>query len=397
MERLIELSERKKAEVPSKFRRYLFNTVTLKGRLTGISGARGSGKTTLMLQLMAEHFPKKGEAMYISLDDLYFSGSRLLNLAEDFERKGGKCLFVDEVHKYEGWSQELKIIYDNLNRLKVVFSSSSALQIYKGSHDLSRRALMYRLQGLSFREFLEFKHGQSFSKLTLEQIVSGAENITKDIYSEIRPYKFFDEYLNIGYYPFFIEDEITYHERLHATINLLIETDLPAVESIDYRSSLKLKKLLFLLSEMVPFKPNIAKLAMQLDVTRPTLMRYLEMLHRAQILMLLGKETRGVSALNKPEKIYLHNTNLFHALNYLNPNTGSMRETFFLNQVSHLYNVHYSDKTDFLVNSKYYFEIGGKNKSSKQIRDLKNAFIVKDDIEYGTGNIIPLYLFGFLY
>ena len=342
-------------------------------------------------------FPNSSDALYISIDDLYFSGNNLLNFAEIFARKGGKCLFIDEVHKYPNWSQELKNIYDNIPEINIVFTSSSALQIYKGSHDLSRRVLMYSLKGMSFREFLELKYNYNFDSIKLDEILSFPEKSSSNIINKIKPYKYFSEYLSSGYFPFFIDGSTDYLSRIVSTINLVLEYDLPTIESIDYKSVYKLKKLIYLLSLMVPYKPNISKLAQQIEVTRSTLLKYLDMLHRAHILLLLGKDSMGINLINKPEKIYLHNPNLFYALNPEMPNIGSIRETFFINQLSQKHKINYSDKVDFLVDNKYSFEIGGKNKTRKQIKEVENAFIVKDDIEFGYENVIPLYLFGFLY
>ncbi|OFX18022.1 MAG: AAA family ATPase [Bacteroidetes bacterium GWA2_31_9] len=397
MERLIELSQKKIQNVPTEFKRYLFKKINLDNRLIGISGARGSGKTTLLLQLLVEHYSENKQAMYISLDDLYFTKNELVYFAENFVKKGGKCLFIDEVHKYPNWSQELKNIYDNLPELKVIFTSSSALQIYKGSHDLSRRALIYNLAGLSFREFLTIKYKIDFEEISLNDILEFPEKISNTITNKIKPFQYFTEYLKNGFYPFCNDNESDYQSRLLATINLVIENDLLAIESIDYKSIVKLKKLILILPQMVPYKPNITQLAEQIETTRSTLMKYLDILFRAQILFLLNKDTMGINLLNKPEKIYLHNPNLYYALCTEQPNIGSIRETFFVNQISHNHKICYSDSADFFVNNKYTFEIGGKNKTRKQIKDSENAFIVKDDIEYGYENVIPLYLFGFLY
>lgn len=397
MERLIELSQKKIQNVPTEFKRYLFKKINLDNRLVGISGARGSGKTTLLLQLLSEYYPDNKHAMYISLDDIYFIKNELVYFAENFVREGGKCLFIDEVHKYPNWSQELKNVYDNLPELKVIFTSSSALQIYKGSHDLSRRALIYNLVGLSFREFLSIKYKIEFDEISLNDILEFSEKISNNITNKIKPYQYFTEYLKYGFYPFCFDNETDYHSRLMSTINLVIENDLPAIESIDYKSILKLKKLLLIISQMVPFKPNISQLAEQIETTRSTLMKYLDILFRAQILFLLNKDTFGINLLNKPEKIYLHNPNLYYTLNSEQPNIGSIRETFFVNQISHNHKIYYSDTADFFVDNKYTFEIGGKNKTRKQIKNSENAFVIKDDIEYGFENVIPLYLFGFLY
>lgn len=341
--------------------------------------------------------PDSTEALYVSLDDVYFSENKLVYFAEDFYRKGGNYLFLDEVHKYPNWSQELKNIYDNLPNLKIVFTSSSALDIYKGSHDLSRRALVYHLPGLSFREFIELKYNIQLPVITLEDVLTREPENTWNYLEKIRPLKILPEYLKYGVYPFFIESEGTYLERLLATVNLVTETDLPPVYHLDYYSVQKIKAMLAIISGIVPFKPNIKKLAEQAGTTRDSLLKYLFYLEKAQIVKRLTKNTKGINFLNKPDKLYLDNTNLMYALANNQPETGTIRETFFLHQLSVNHQVYYPEKGDFLVDNKYLFEVGGRNKTGKQIAGMDNAWIITDNIEYRIGNKIPLWLFGFLY
>ncbi len=396
MERLKRLSNEAMRRVPGEFVRSLMNEIDRGQQMFGITGARGSGKTILMLQ-MAKKVKERSSSIYVSLDDIYFSENKLIYFAEEFHAMGGENLFLDEVHKYPGWSQELKNIYDNLPELKVVFTASSALDIYKGAYDLSRRAVVYNLPGLSFREFLTFKYKIMFPPLSLEEILFSKEALYASILDRIKPLPLFREYLEFGYYPFFKVAGKNYHRLLLNTVNQVIENDLPAIYNIDYHAMLKIKKLLVILSRIVPFKPNIEKLASQTGVTRDTLLKYLYYLDKAQIIKRIDRDTHGINLLNKPEKIYLNNTNLFYALNDLIHDTGALRETFFLNQLSTKHTVTYPEKGDFLVDGKYLFETGGKNKTQKQIGGIKNSYIVADNTEYRFENKIPIWLFGFLY
>ncbi len=396
MDRLIQISNRAVANTPGKFKRFLFEEIDLSQRLIGISGARGSGKTILLLQLLKK-MQKQKKTLYVSLDDVFFSENRLIYFAEDFYKKGGELLFLDEVHRYKNWSQELKNIYDSLPDLQVVFTSSSALDIYRGSHDLSRRLIMYQLPGLSLREYIEFQYDIKFPAIALENILSNHQEFCNTINQKIRPIAVFLEYLRSGYYPFFKESGETYLQKLNNTVNLAVELDLPAIHDIDYRAIIKIKKILSILSRIVPYKPNIEKLAKQVGTTRDTLLRYLYYLEKARIVKWLVSNTYGINYLNKPDKLYLDNTNLAYAISTVLPDIGNLRETFFLNQLSAKHLVTYPKKADFLVDNQYTFEIGGKNKTQKQIQGTKNAFIAADDIEFGFENKIPLWLFGFLY
>lgn len=379
------------------FVRFLWNIIDWNNRLIGISGARGAGKTTLILQYLKTNFGFSEDAVYLELDHIYFAENSLYEYASQFEKTGGKILFLDEVHKYKNWSHDLKLIYDNIPSLKVVFTSSSALEIYKGSHDLSRRVILYQLPGLSLREFVHLKYNLELPLLTLDEILSESRKISLELSKEIKPIKFYKEYIQKGYYPIFTENENMVHEKLLNVLNVVLENDLPIIFKIDFNSVINLKKLISIISRLVPYKPNIKKLSEQIGVTRETLLRYLFYLEKAQIVKWLGKDTFGINFLNKPEKIYLQNTNLIYALAQTMTNEGNVRETFFLSQLGVGNSVAYSEKGDFIVNQKYIFEVGGKSKSRKQIEGIPNAFIVKDDIEFSVGNIIPLWMFGLLY
>jgi len=350
-----------------------------------------------MLLQYLKSLPKPTTGLYASLDDVYFTDNKLIYFAEEYYRLGGTVLLLDEVHKYPNWSQELKNIYDTLPDLKVIFTSSSALEIHKGSHDLSRRAHLYNLFGLSFREFLELKYKIKLPILTIDSITEDHSNITNIILNDIKPLPLFKEYLKTGYYPFFLDSKSDYLNQLTSTINLVLESDLPAIHRIDFSSIIKMKNLLYVISKIVPFKPNIEKLSKQTNTTRETLLKYLYYLDRAQVVKLLGSDSIGINYLNRPKKVFLANTNIAYALSNNNVAIGNIRETFFINQLSVKSSVTYPNKGDFKINDKLTFEVGGKSKDYKQIAGLKDSFIAADDIESGFGNKIPLWLFGFLY
>ncbi len=395
MEKLITKSAIKIEQTPQEFKRYLFDKINYKQRLIGIRGARGVGKTTLLLQI-AYRF-KNEKVLYVSLDDLFFSSNTLYNLAEKFYQKGGVLLLLDEVHKYPNWSREIKLIYDDFPNLKVIFTSSSILDIYKGESDLSRRAIAYELKSLSFREYLVLFENEEFPIFSLEEITENHQEIALKILKKIKPLAYFQEFLKIGAFPFYMGNKEEYYQQVLQTINLILEVDLPSIENTDYQNVVKIKRLLYILALSVPFTPNISKLSEKVDLSRNVLVQVLHWLSKAHLIHAYYKSGRSISALNKPDKIWLHNTNLSYALASYQPDKGNLRETFFLSQLSVLNEVSIPKKGDFYINNKYTFEVGGKNKTTQQIKGLENAFVVKDDIEVGVFNEIPLWLFGFLY
>ena len=396
MERLRQLSLKAAQRTTVDFQRFLYSRINWNRQLIGITGARGSGKTVMLLQYLKQLLETE-DALYVSLDDVYFANNKLVYFAEDFVKYGGTYLLLDEVHKYPNWSQEIKNIYDNFPELKVVFTSSSALEIHKGTHDLSRRAIMYNMPGLSFKEFLKLKHQIELPEFSLEQILNNSDKLVNIVLEKIKPLPYFNEYIKEGYYPYFLNTETDYLKQLLTSLNLVIEIDLPAIFNIDFSSIIKLKSLLNVISRIVPFKPNIEKLARQTNTSRETLLKYLYYLDKAQIIQWLGSDARGINYMNKPDKIFLGNTNISYALSGDKSDRGNLRETFFLNQLSVNHIVTYPKEGDFLVDEKYLFEIGGKNKNNKQIKGIENTFVVADDIEYGFKNKIPLWIFGFLY
>jgi predicted AAA+ superfamily ATPase len=397
MKRLRENSDRRISQSPDKFFRFLLENIDWDNRLIGISGARGAGKTTLILQYLRENFSSSEKAIYLELDDLYFAENSLINFAETFYKEGGSLLVLDEIHKYKGWSHDLKLIYDRYDSLKVVFTSSSALELYKGSHDLSRRLIMYNLPGLSLREYANFRYGIVLPKISFEQLIMNSREIGFGFPKDLLPLKLFKEYQQYGYYPFFNDNVDTYHDRLLNTLNLILENDLPIIFNIDFNSVLNLKKLMSIIARIVPYKPNIKKLADQIGVTRETLLRYLFYLEKAHVIKWVGRDTHGINYLNKPEKLYLQNTNLIYALAEDSANIGAVRETFVLNQLSVNHNITYPGTGDFLVDGRFTLEVGGKSKTIKQIAEIKDAYLVKDNIEFGTTGIIPIWMLGLLY
>lgn len=398
MEKLFQFSASRIDSVDTSFNRYLWNKIKWDNRLIAITGARGVGKTTLLLQYIRENLNERpDEVIYVNMDDLYFSKNTLVDFADKFVKKGGKYLFLDEVHKYRNWSQEIKNSYDYFPDLKIVLTGSSALDIYKGKADLSRRAILYKMQGLSFREFIALKYNYYFPALDLDDLLNDAPKRIPAILEKIKPLKLFEEYLQFGYYPFFREGEAEFQIRLKQTVNHILDSDLPSVENIDFNAVNYLRKLISILAEIVPYKPNIVKLSQQVGVSRETLVRYLYLLEKADLIILLQTSAHGISKMNKPEKIYLNNPNLVYSLADNQSNQGTLRETFFLNQLQVSHSINWSEKSDFLVDDKYTFEIGGKNKNRKQISGIENAFVAADNIEYAQQNKIPLWLFGFLY
>lgn len=384
-------------QVPLKFERYLLHEINWENRLIAIKGARGSGKTTLMLQYILKNFNLDNTVLYISMEDLFFYKNTLVSLADEFVLNGGQFLFLDEVHKYPDWAREIKLIYDKHKNLHIVFTSSSILEITKAKYDLSRRVVEYYLKELSLREYIELKSGIKLNVFSFYQLIENHPEIARDIVKKIKPIFEFNNYNLYGAYPFFIESETEYFNKLKNVINIVLENDLSAVYNIDFSQVHKIKKLLYAVATSVPFKPNISKLSERIGVSRPTLLMYLNYLKNAEIIYQLNTTSIGISSMAKPEKIYLHNSNILKTIAENNYNTGNIRETFFLNQLSAKNKVSYSNEIDFIVNNKYNFEIGGANKQQKQIKNLHNAFIVKDNIESGFDNIIPLWLFGFLY
>lgn len=395
MDELIEYSVKILDQVECLFTRKV--DIDWNDRLIGLTGARGVGKTTYLLNHMKENLYPEDKALYVSLDDLYFSTHTLVELADEWLKRGGTHLFLDEIHKYENWSQELKNIYDRYKKLKVIFTGSSLLHIFHGQADLSRRAVLYTLNGLSFREFLQIETGIELPIFTVEELIQNHESIAQEIAKKIKPFTYFDDYLSYGYYPFYLESKTTYHRKLMATINLMLEVDLPYLRHVEVKYIHKLKKLLHVIAQEVPYQPNVSKLAGDIETSRNTILLYFNYLQDSRIINLLHSTTSSEAHLAKPEKVFLHHPNIIKALNRTYYNAGTLRECFFYNQVANIYSVTSSPVSDFLVDGQYTFEIGGKTKTKKQLKGLENSYVVADNLEYGNGTTIPLWLFGFLY
>lgn len=397
MHELLEQSQHLLDNTSLDFQRYLINHINWASRLIGIKGARGTGKTTLILQWLKSQGLPIEKAAYFSLDDLYFTTHSLKDTAKDFHKLGGKILLLDEVHKYKTWSTEIKNIYDFYPDLKIVFTGSSIIDISKQQGDLSRRALIYELPGMSFREYLAIKKVILLNPISLEELISNPQGIKQQLNKDFRPLEHFHEYLKIGYYPFALEDPKSVHQKINQLVRTIVESDMAELEAFDIRNAKKLLQLIYVIAQQVPFKPNISDLSEKTSIHRNSLNSYLHYLEQARILNLLYPSGNSVAVLQKPEKIYLNNTTLQFALAEESVNVGSVRETFFLSQLKPSYKVHMPKQGDFIVDGKYTFEIGGKSKQTNQIKDIQDAWIVKDDIEFAVGNALPLWMFGMLY
>lgn len=384
------------SRVSVRFVRYLYGQINWDARLIGIKGARGVGKTTLLLQRIKQAHKKPDTVFYASLDSIWFQSHSLPELVEWLYQRGVRYLYLDEVHKYDNWAQVIKNLYDTYIDLNIVYTGSSLLEIDHSRVDLSRRQTLYTLQGLSFREYLEMRDVLHIKPQSLAQLIGEHVPIAMDVVREIPVLKYFEEYLRYGYYPFHIEAGVDYLPRLAETAQLVVESDLPAVERLSYSTLQKAKQLMMVVAENVPLVPNVSKLSAQLETTRDVCLRLLYALDRAGLLMLLTREVKNYKHLVGPEKVFLGNTNLMYALGG-RVNEGAQRETFFLNQIGSVAEVVCPQKGDFLVGHKYLFEVGGKGKTFEQIKDIADSYLAIDGIDVGGRNRIPLWMFGLLY
>ena len=397
MESLLNFQDNILLTVNNNFRRYLHKEINWNQRMIGVKGPRGAGKTTLLLQhLKYDLGVDSSKGLYITADHTWFFTNSLWDTAFQWYKMGGEVLLIDEVHKYPNWSRELKNIYDGIPGLKVIFSASSALDIYRGQADLSRRVISYSLPGLSFREYLAFSGIATFPPITLADIQYRHREISQEIVSAIRPISHFTKFLESGYLPIFSEGENEYLSKLEQIINAVVDTDLAYIASYNAGTAIKVKKLLGVIAESAPFKPNISALSNKLDISRDRVLEYIYQLRDAGLLNVLSIAGKGVSRLQKPDKICLENTNLSYAF-VPNPNKSNLRETFLLGQLLNAgLDVFEPNSGDFLTNG-ISIEVGGKNKSTKQVREVDSFILAADDIEIGFGTKIPLWLFGFLY
>jgi len=376
------------------YERFLLEQINSKEQLIGIKGARGAGKTTLLLQYVHRSGYPIGKILYISCDHPAMAGVSLYDLAQDFFQEGGRLLLLDEIHKSRGFAPHLKAIRDTFD-LQVIFSGSSAIQLDYESADLSRRVAMYQLPALSFREFLEIETSISFDVIALEEVINNHLALSSQVAGKIRPIEYFLKYIKYGAYPFYLESIENYPMKLLEVINLTIESDLPAIFNIDPGKLDKLKKLLYMLCTTPPLELNKVKLSSAIGTSWPTVSKYLALMSKASLIHQI-RGGAGMRTVNKPDKLLLDNPNIFQVL-CAHPNIGSLRESFFVSQLSHAHQVHYYDRADFIVDDTFVFEIGGPGKTRKQIKNLDAAYIIQDNIEVGSLKEIPLWAFGFLY
>jgi predicted AAA+ superfamily ATPase len=392
---LLENSTRLITGCACDYKRYFAKSIDFEQKMVGIIGARGVGKTTAILQHFKEIKLPFNQKLYISADMIEIADMSLFEIAKLFELYGGKIVAIDEIHKRKNFEIELKNIYDRLD-LNVIFSGSSAIKLEHSKADLSRRATMYQVQGLSYREFLELKLGISLPTYTLETLTQNHTDIAVSLLELFKPLEHFKEYLRVGYYPFYFDDSRHYLDKLENTINTVIEVDLPSIFSLKYENTANLKKLVKMLCFSEPYTINISELSKKIGIQRDRLYLYIEYLSRGSIFLPIRAKSRGDGIFVKPAKLYLHNANLYHAY-CKGAKKGTIREVFFANSISQQHEILHTKIGDFSVDEKYIFEIGGKNKSFKQIKDIENSFVAADDLEIGFGNKIPLWLFGFLY
>lgn len=389
MDRIYRYFSHKLKETSTKFLRYRFDDIHWDGRAFGIVGPRGVGKTTMLLQYIKLHL-SLSDTLYVSADHLYFADHSLIDLADAFSKSGGKHLFIDEIHKYEGWSRELKQIYDTYADMQIVISGSSILDIYRGMADLSRRFPIYDMQGLSFREYLQLFHGLSVPVFSLEDILSGKAEIP----SQPHPLPLFNDYLRRGYYPF--GKDVDYEIEIGQVIRQTLEVDIPRYAGVNVSTGRKLEQLLMVVAKSVPFKPVMQRLADATGLGRNNIADYLLYIERAGMVAQLRSDTEGIRGLGKVDKLYLDNTNLIYALTPDRADIGNVRETFFYNQMRVRHEVTSSSVSDFEIAGRT-FEIGGRKKGNRQISDVPEGYVVKDDVELAYGNVIPLWAFGLTY
>lgn len=397
MDTLITRCRRLISVTKTDFVRDIANRINWDCHLISIRGARGVGKTTLMLQYLKLHDIDYKSKLYVSLDSNYFTRHSLLDFVEKFYQQGGKHLFLDEVHKYPGWSNEIKEIYDSYPDLKLVISGSSLIDILNADADLSRRCIPYEMQGLSYREYLAMAHKIDLPIITLEELLTSTESLCDNINNQCRPLAYFEEYLKQGYYPFILEGEQEYPIRIENVINFILEVELPQLCNVDISNIRKIRSLLTILASKVPLQVDMTKISAAAGIARTTLLSYLQILHRARLLNLLYSGDESVKKMQKPDKIYLENPNMIDVLSLTGGNIGTIREVFVVNQLSYQHKVEYTKAGDILVDKKYTIEIGGKSKDGKQIANIHDSYIAADNIEYPSGNKIPLWAFGFIY
>ena len=395
-EGLATISERLIETRSLDFKRYLYGDINFDARLIIIKGFRGVGKTTMLMQAIKEA-ASTTKVIYLSLDHIYFTEYRLIHIFDAYYMKGYRSFVMDEVHKYPDWSIELKNLYDSYPDAKVFVTASSALKIIAGSADLSRRADIYHLKGMSFREYLSFSDDITLTMYTFDDLVEKYEEIHETYHNTFDITRRFGKYLKGGYYPYFKEAGTKYYDRVTSTINQVIEIDMPAIFNIEYETTRQIKRLLAMLSRLAPYTPNITQLARDLKMSRTNVLEYLDYLESADLIHILKSNAKSDSVLTKPDKVFLDNTNLIYALGFGQENTGMIRETFAMNALSVNNKVSTPARGDLLVDDKYTIEIGGPKKTFHQISDMANPILIKEGIEKGAKGILPMWMLGLLW
>lgn len=397
---LFELQAENAKGIITPFKRYLYDQINWSARLIGVVGARGTGKTTLLLQYYKEHFSSPEDCLYITADHVKVAALGLFDIASNFFKMGGSTLMIDEVHKYPDWTREVKNIYDSFPKAKIIISGSSTTAVIHGKHDLSRRITLYTLRGLSLREYLELELKETFKIHTLEEVIGNHVKVASLLSCIPNILKHFNNYLSFGHYPFYLEGKNEFTSKLGNVIEKIISSDIPAIYGLKPSSIHFLRKLIYLVATSQPFIPNVERISGQLGLSKEYVYNYLDYLEEAHIFSFLHQNMRGLRLVRKAQKIYLENPNLFHAIlgkTGLRSEIGAVRESFFVNQVAGTHKIFAGDQNDFIVDDAYDFEVGGRQKNKEQIRGKKKAFIAADGIEIGIQNKIPLWLFGFLY
>lgn len=392
MQSLVNIHNTLQEQFKQTIRRELLDEINWDERIIGIKGFRGVGKTTFLIDIVKEKFFNDKTCLYVNLNNFYFTKRKIVSFADEFYKTGGKTLILDQIHKYPDWAPELRTCYSNFPELKIIFSASPVLRVLEGNNELKDIAKIYHLEGLSFREYLNHQSALSFRRYTLQEILSNHTRIAQEIVQEVKPLAYFNDYLKDGYYPYFLDNKSFYNETLLKHINLALEIDVTYLNQIDLQYLPKLRKLLQIIASQAPFSPNVSKISADVQTSRATIMNYLRYMKNARIINMLfsnGNEDE----IKKPDLVYLHNTNLMYAIDDGNINNKILRQTFFYNQVGYKHQIKSSGKADFKVNDQFQFSVGGKYTVPAE----DGYFAAADMIEVGKGNVIPLWLFGFLY
>jgi len=392
MQNLVNIHNTLQEQARKSIRRELMDEINWDHRIIGIKGFRGVGKTTFLIDIVKEHFLNDKTCLYVNLNNFYFTKRKIISFADEFYKTGGKTLILDQIHKYPEWASELKSCFENFPELKIIFSASPVLRVLEGNNELKDIAVIYHLEGLSFREYLNHQSSLNFRRYSLQEILTNHIKIAQKIIQEVKPLAYFNDYLKDGFYPYFLDDKGFYNESLLKHINLALEIDVTYLNQIDLQYLPKLRKLLQIIASQAPFSPNVSKISADVQTSRATIMNYLRYMKNARIINMLfsnGNEDE----IKKPDLVYLHNTNLMYAIDEGNINNKNLRQTFFYNQVGYKNQVKSSGKADFKVNDQHHFNVGGKYAVPAE----DGYFAAADMIEVGNGNVIPLWLFGFLY